>query len=139
MHSPLPVLAFTLVITLASSSPVRVAQISADDSAAVGDWRGDSTCVVRESACHDEDSLYHVTKLAEKPGWFSMKLDKMVDGKPVTMGAVECSYDSAKRTLTCEFARGVFHLAIQDNKMTGTMNLTDGTLWRKLTLKKSAP
>jgi hypothetical protein len=68
-----------------------------------------------------------------------MKLDKMVDGKPVTMGTVECSCDSARRALTCEFARGVFHLAIQDNKMTGTMNLTDGTLWRRLTLKKSAP
>ena len=138
MHSPLALVAFALVITLASSSPLRGAQISADDSSVAGDSRGDSTCVVRESACHDEDSLYHVSKLADKPGWFSMKLDKMVDGKPVTMGTVECSYDSAKRGLTCEFARGVFHLAIEDNKMTGTMKLTDGTLWRKLTLKKSA-
>ncbi len=142
MHSPFAVLAFPLVITLASSSPLRGAQTPqtlADDSGLVGDWRGDSTCVVRESACHDEDSLYHVSKLADKPGWFSMKLDKMVDGKPVTMGTVECSYDSAKRGLTCEFARGVFHLTLQDDKMTGTMKLTDGTLWRRLTLKESAP
>jgi hypothetical protein len=104
----------------------------------VGDWRGESVCVVRESACHDEDSLYHVTRLAGKPGWFSMKLDKIVDGKPVTMGTTECSYDSAKRALTCEFPRGAFRFSIQANKMTGIMNLTDGTLWRKITLSKAS-
>jgi hypothetical protein len=95
--------------------------------------------VVRKSACHDEDSLYHVTRLVEKPGWFSMKLDKIVDGKPVTMGTVECSYDSAKQTLSCEFARGAFRFTIQGNKMEGSMTLTDGSLWRKISLKKSAP
>jgi hypothetical protein len=111
-------------------------QPAADDSSPIGDWRGDSICVVRESACRDEDSLYHVTKLAGKPGWFSMKLDKIADGKPVTMGTTECSYDSAKRALTCEFLRGVLRFTIQANKMAGTMNLTDGTLWRKITLSK---
>src|SRR5690242_20202066 len=45
----------------------------------VGDWRGDSICVVRESACHDEDSLYHVSAMPEKAGWFLMKGDKIVD------------------------------------------------------------
>jgi hypothetical protein len=113
-------------------------QVPADDSSPLGDWRGDSVCVVRDSACRDEDSLYRVAKLAGKPGWFSMKLDKIVDGKPVTMGTVECSYDSAKRALTCEFPRGVFRFTIQAHKMAGTMNLTDGTLWRKITLSKSS-
>ena len=113
-------------------------QVPADESGLVGDWRGDSVCVVRDSACRDEDSLYHVAKLAGKPGWFSMKLDKIVDTKPVTMGTTECSYDSAKRALTCEFPRGVFRFTIQANKMAGTMSLTDGTLWRKITLSKSS-
>ena len=110
---------------------------STDDSSVVGDWRGNSICVVRESACHDEDSLYHVTRLAEIPGRFSMKLDKIVDGKPVTMGTQECSYDSAKKSLVCEFPRGVMRFTIQGGRMEGTMSLTDGTLWRKITLKKS--
>jgi hypothetical protein len=113
-------------------------QVPADESGLVGDWRGESVCVVRDSACRDEDSLYHLAKLAGKPGWFSMKLDKIVDGKPVTMGTTECSYDSAKRALTCEFPRGVFRFTIQANKMAGTMSLTDGTLWRKITLSKSS-
>jgi len=120
----------------AEARPAR--QVPADESGLVGDWRGESVCVVRDSACRDEDSLYHLAKLAGKPGWFSMKLDKIVDGKPVTMGTTECSYDSAKRALTCEFPRGVFRFTIQANKMAGTMSLTDGTLWRKLALSKSS-
>jgi hypothetical protein len=136
-------LLFALVVAaLNSLAPARTdarhaQQVPGEDSGLVGDWRGESVCVARESTCHDEDSLYHVTRLAGKPGWFSMKLDKIVDGKPVTMGTTECSYDSAKRALTCEFPRGVFRFSIQANKMTGIMNLTDGTLWRKIALSKA--
>jgi len=109
---------------------------SAQQAQLIGDWRGDSTCQVRESACHDEDSLYHLTKLPDKPGWFSMKLDKIVDGKPVTMGTMECSYDLGKSALTCVFPRGIMHFTVHGDKMTGTMALPDGTLWRKLSLKR---
>ena len=133
----LAVIALTSVVPLTGSGS-QTNRASPEDYAIVGDWRGDSICMARESACRDEDSLYHVAKLAGKPGWFSMKLDKIVDGKPVTMGTTECSYDSAKRALTCEFPRGVFRFTIQANKMAGTMSLTDGTLWRKLALSKSS-
>jgi hypothetical protein len=125
--------ALTLSLTGLATAAQKSTPVEAD---LIGDWRGDSICQVRESACHDEDSLYHVAKLPDKPGWFSMKLDKIVDGKPVTMGTTECSYDSAKSALTCDFPRGVFHFSVQGDKMTGTMNLSDGTLWRKLVLKK---
>ena len=124
-------------LAAARDDPRLAQQVPTEESSLVGDWRGESICVVRESACHDEDSLYHVTRLAGKPGWFSMKLDKIVDGKPVTMGTTECSFDSAKRILTCEFPRGVFRFSIQANKMTGIMNLTDGTLWRRIALSKA--
>ena len=82
--------------------------------------------------------LYHVAKLDERPGWFSIKLDKIVDGKPVTMGTIECAYNSAKQALICEFPRGVMRFIVNGNKIQGTMTLPDGTLWRKLSLKKSA-
>ena len=124
-------------IAVAQGEARPAQQAPADDSSLVGDWHGESVCVVRDSACRDEDSLYPVTVLAGKPGWFSMKLDKIVDGKPVTMGTTECSYDSAKRALTCEFPRGSFRFTIQANKMTGIMNLTDGTPWRKIALSKA--
>jgi hypothetical protein len=110
-----------------------------DESALVGDWRGESFCQVRESACHDEDSLYHIEKLAGKPHWFSLRGDKIVQGKPVTMGTVECLHDAAKHMLTCEFPRGVFQFTIAGNKMQGTMTLPDKTVWRKISLTRVEP
>ena len=124
------------VAMLTSSAGAAAPQAPDDSFSIVGDWRGDSICVVRESACHDEDSLYHVSKLQDKSGWFSMKLDKIVNGKPVTMGTMDCSYDAANHSLTCEFPRGVMRFVITGGKMVGTMSLPDGTLWRKLNLKK---
>jgi hypothetical protein len=102
----------------------------------VGDWRGESICQVRPSACHDEDSLYHVTSIADKPGWFSMKGDRIVDGKPVTMGTMDCQYDEHRHSLECVFPRGVLRFTVKGNTMEGTMSLPDKTLWRKITLKR---
>src|SRR5215470_17161761 len=65
----------------------------------VGDWRGMSICQVKPSGCHDEDSLYHFKKLA-KPGTFELQADKIVDGKPVTMGTGPCEYDPSDQ-LVC--------------------------------------
>jgi len=134
------VLALVSASTLVSlaGAATWMEQTTADNSSPLGDWRGESICVVRESACHDEDSLYHVTNLAEKPGWFSIKLDKIVNGKAITMGSMVCSYNTAKQSLNCEFPRGVMRFIISANKMEGTMTLPDGTLWRKLSLMKSA-
>ncbi len=90
-------LVFALIIAALNSYPAtqgearQTQQVPADDSSPLGDWSGESVFVVQDSACRDEDSLYHVTKLAGKPGWFSMKLDKIVDGKPVTIGTVSAA------------------------------------------------
>jgi len=90
-------LVFALIIAALNSYAAtqgearQTQQVPADDSSPLGDWSGESVFAVRDSACRDEDSLYHVAKLAGKPGWFSMKLDKIVDGKPVTMGAVSAA------------------------------------------------
>ena len=103
----------------------------------VGEWRGTSVCQVREGSCHDEDSLYHVAHITGKPNWFSLKGDKIVDGKLITMGTVECHYASATSDLTCNLPKGLLHFTIQGNKMEGAMALVDGTLWRKLKLTKA--
>jgi hypothetical protein len=138
--SLLVIVFMTILCTLGTAQvdARQAQQIPADDSRLLGDWRGQSICVVRESACHDEDSVYQVSKLPEKSGWFSIKLDKIVNGKPVTMGTMDSGYDSAKQSLTCEFPRGVMRFIVNANRMEGTMTLPDGTLWRKLSLKKSA-
>src|SRR5262249_28249497 len=102
-----------------------------------GDWRGESICQIRDSACHDEDSLYHFTKVSGKPGVYSLKADKIVNGQPETMGTLDCSYDAKAQALECAIPqRAVLRFTWQGKEMQGTMTLTDKTLWRKLTLKK---
>lgn len=127
-----------LMICLLPVALVQRAAASPDDEAGTvaGDWRGDSVCVVKPSACHDEDSLYHFSPLPDKPQRFLLKADKIVDGKPVNMGTVECSHEPDKHTLTCEFERAVLDFTVRGEEMQGTMKLKDGTLWRKLSLKK---
>jgi len=122
---------------IAQTNPAPTAKpANNNDVLPLGDWRGDSICVVRESACHDEKALYHVKRLPAKPGWFSLQGDKIVDGKPEMMGTGECSYDAEKHVLHCELGRGSVHLTVTGDKMEGAMLLTDKTLWRKITLKK---
>jgi hypothetical protein len=113
------------------------AQAAKPDAAAlVGDWRGDSICVVRPSACNDEKALYHFKQLGGQPNRFALQADKIVNGQPEEMGAMECSYAPEKHAVTCSTPRLVLHLTLKGKSLDGTMNLSDGTVWRNITLKK---
>src|SRR5689334_5610053 len=80
----------------------------ASSAAVVGDWHGTSLCLVKPSACHDEEALYHV--MIDKAGKLSVQADKIVDGKPVAMGTIGCSYDDARKLLHCEWKQGILDL-----------------------------
>jgi hypothetical protein len=136
LELPAILLMAAVALSLAAGQVGQKNIASGGEESLVGDWRGESVCQVRESACHDEDSLYHVEKVAGKPHWISMRLDKIVEGKPVTMGTVECLHHAEDHTLTCEFPRGVFRFIIEGAKMQGTMTLPDKTVWRKISLNK---
>src|SRR5262249_36516343 len=125
------------VITFAGiSAAAQTTKPAQDDSALlVGDWRGDSICVVRPSACHDEKALYHVKKPDSQPNTYSILADKIVDGKPEYMGTIDCTYAPEKHALTCNTPKLVLHLTLQGKSLNGTMNLPDGTLWRNITLR----
>jgi len=120
--------ALLLITALATSS-----QTAGDPL--VGAWRGDSICVVRDSACRDEKSLYHLKKLGQ-PDRYSLQADKIVNGEPVNMGTTDCVFARKEQALTCELPKGAIHLALRGTRLEGTMHLADGTLWRNVTLKK---
>ena len=127
------------VLFLAGASMVGRGQKSPPDrdAAPTGDWRGNSICVVRESACRDEDSLYHVFQDPEKASQLRLKADKIVDGKPVTMGTSDCSWDPQHHLLECPIPGGnALRFTVEGNEMHGTMTLANKTLWRKISLKK---
>jgi hypothetical protein len=127
-----------LVVAIAVCVPAASqTEKTADDSILlVGDWRGDSICVVRPSACHDEKALYHVKKLGDQPNRYSIQADKIVDGKAEMMGTMECTYEPQKHLLQCSTPRLVLNLTQNGKSLNGTMNLPDGTVWRNITLKK---
>jgi hypothetical protein len=105
------------------------------EGALVGDWRGDSICMVRPSACNDEKALYHFKKM-DAPNRFLVQADKIVNGQAVEMGTMECDYAPEKHALTCSTPKLVLHLTLKGKALDGTMNLPDGTLWRNISLKK---
>ena len=117
-----------------AAAPAQTAKPEAD--ALVGDWRGDSICVVRPSACNDEKALYHFKQLGGLPNRFSLQADKIVNGQAEEMGTMECSYAAEKHAVTCSTPRLVLHLTLKGKNLAGTMNLADGTLWRNISLKK---
>jgi hypothetical protein len=108
----------------------------ANNSAVLGDWHGTSLCLVKPSACHDEEALYHVKSAPDKPGKLAMQADKVVDGKPEYMGDADCAYDSTMKLLRCDFPRGYVELTLAGDHLEGAMFLPDKTRWREIKLKR---
>lgn len=125
---------FTLGFVGFSAAQTQSSNNSA--SAILGDWHGPSLCLVKPSACHDEEALYHVKSAPDKPGKLLLQADKIVDGKPEAMGDADCKYDVNKKFLRCDFARGYVELTLEGDRLEGAMFLTDKTRWRELKLKR---
>lgn len=98
----------------------------------LGEWEGKSMCQVSRSACHDEDVVYHITELPS--GKFSWKADKIIAGKCETMGVLACTFGN--KTLVCRVDKGTWTFHVDGTRMTGTLRLTDGTLYRSVDVKR---
>src|SRR2546421_8134427 len=126
-----------LAIACASSSRVQTVD---DVSKLVGNWTGESVCVGNIPSCHDEKVIYRVAKLDE-PDKVRITADKIVNGKPETMGVLDFKYDKEKGTLVNEFSNSRYHavweLKVEGNIMEGTLTLLpDKTVVRHVKVKK---
>ena len=101
-----------------------------------GVWRGHSECAVKNSPCHDEVNVYRFSKVAGDPNKFSATASKVVDGKEVVMGSSDWKYDEKKRVVECE--KPSIQLMITGDKMEGALKLDDGTVYRRIYLKKES-
>jgi len=101
----------------------------------IGDWKGESICQVKNSPCHDETVVYHISK-EKGPGKFQIIADKIVDGKMVNMGTLDFTYEEENKALVCTFKNGTFRLIIAGNKMEGTLVTADKILYRRISLLK---
>ena len=121
-------------LTGVSQEPEAKGKAEDAQSKIVGVWRGHSECAVKNSPCHDEVNVYRFAKLEGRPNWFSVTASKVVDGKEIVMGSSEWKYDEKKGTLDCE--NPPVRLRVERDKMEGALTLADGTVYRRIFLKK---
>lgn len=121
-------------LTIASSALVLAQKPTAS---VLGKWKGESLCTVKPSACHDEVVVYEITAPAEKKGVLVWKADKIVNGEQQNMGSLDCTIASSGQAIACEIpGKGVWTFQLNGDTMTGTLKLTDGTLFRKVSVKR---
>src|ERR1043166_4802633 len=75
--------------------------------AAVGTWRGTSTCLVRPSACNDEVVVFRSAAMKTAD---SLALDgrRITRGEEVEMGVLACHWLASSGEITCNIPQGVW-------------------------------
>jgi len=116
----------------------NTAQAADDESLLVGDWRGESKVQAKNTAAKDEVVIWHIAKGSE-PGRLIVTADKIVDGKAISMGALEFKYDREKKQIVCDNKRGIWKLTFKGNTLEGTLTLPDQTVLRRVVLEKTRP
>lgn len=127
------------VVPIAEEKPLQSSANKSDSHAVVGTWRGQSVCVLKASACRDEDSVYRFSANPKSDDRVILSGNKIVNGKEVNMGTGDCGYHRDGNSLDCMLPGGnALHLEINGDSITGKMTLQDGTLWRKIDLKRDS-
>ena len=100
-----------------------------------GIWEGESICTIKDSPCHDEHVIYKITD-PDTAGKVTIQADKVVNGKPEDMGTFECTFDAKTSKIECPAQYGRWEFVVAGSKMTGTLKLPDGKLYRNISVKK---
>src|SRR5256885_8334332 len=83
-------------------SPTASASITSDESKLAGTWRGDSLCVEKGTACHDEVAVYRIAAIPGKRGLLMVTGGENAGGQGIVIGAREWRYHRRQRTNTRE-------------------------------------
>jgi hypothetical protein len=102
----------------------------------IGVWKGTSICQIKNSPCHDETNLYHIStgSVADQ---YRIDANKIVDGKEVEMGTLYYMYDPQQHLLVCvDSAHNArWQFKITGKEMHGTLMVKD-KLFRLIELKR---
>lgn len=108
------------------------------NSSVIGTWKGTSLCTVKPSPCHDEVVVYHITAPAAKKGRIEWVANKIVNGEEEWMGTLDCDVHPAKNTVTCDMkGKPAWEFTVNGDLMSGTLVLPDGSLYRKVEVKRA--
>jgi hypothetical protein len=105
-------------------------------SPGAGVWRGGSLCTNTASACRNETVVYYIRDVPGHPDLLFVRADKIVDGKAITMGSGNWQYDRTRQTIEWRMPQQVWLLRLDADRIQGTLTLADGSVFRKMTLKK---
>ena len=131
-------LAALAVLQLTNLSPVLAQDGKPGEASKIaGTWRGESRCLDKDGACHDEVAVYRIATIAGKPDALLVSGGKMVDGKEIVLGRGEWAYDRAKDTMKFELPMGTITLKLEGETLRGTYLLHDKSVLRRINLKKS--
>ena len=101
-----------------------------------GIWKGTSLCQVKNSPCHDEIVVYHISKDSTGRS-YEMIANKIVDGKEEYMGTLLFTYnDKQKVFVSVDSVRNArWEFRISGGAMKGTL-IYKGDLFRIIDVKK---
>ena len=130
--------AVLLIVGLGLGAPAEsVAQPKNDPiSQFVGTWRGNSKCVAKNTACHDETVVYRISAVPDQSGDVAVSADKIVDSKPINMGAQRFHYDPDSQAWICSDSHGIWRLKVSRGTAEGTLTTADGVLFRRVVLRR---
>ena len=126
-------LLFSLILCLANKSSQAQTGMTKIDTLLVGTWNGTSICQIKNSPCHDETVVYHISK-NRGVDTFYINAGRIVNGVEVEMGILHFVYNKKTNQLTST-AYGIWTFNINGVKLEGTL-LVHGDLYRRIIIYK---
>ena len=132
------------IIALVFSTSAASAQQTPD---LAGVWNGTSVCLLRNTACHDEGVVYHISRLApDSAGTTSLRvtMNKIVNGVEEDMADLApCVFTHATKSLHCPMppaARaGDWKFTLDGSRLDGGLWIRGGTKFRDIHVTRAGP
>ena len=100
----------------------------------VGVWRGTSLCTQRPSSCHDEITVYRITRVNADS--LSLDASKIVNGQEEDMGVLGCRIVSGGQ-FSCTIPHGVWYFTVRADSLIGELKLPDNSKFRDVRAARS--
>jgi hypothetical protein len=126
-------LLFSLILCFAGKSTQAQTGVVKMDTLLVGSWYGTSLCQIKNSPCHDEAVIYHISKNSGVDTFY-INASKIVNGVEEGMGILPFVY-SKKTNQLISSSYGMWTFNIEGAKLEGTL-LVHGDLFRKIIVYK---
>src|SRR6476659_5343055 len=112
-------LLYFLIPYLVINSSQAQTGLNKADTLLIGTWKGTSICQIKNSPCHDETVVYHISK-NRGDDTFYINASRIVNGAEVEMGILPFVYNKKTKQLTST-AYGIWTFNVEGDKLEGTL------------------